>query len=70
MFNALLITIIKSLLQLRYCYVSQVHACLCVRVGACACLHFPYFLIVMTAHQLCRYSDSAGAPLVRLLSSS
>lgn len=51
------------LLELHYCYVSQV--CECV----CEC--FSYFPAPpLTAHQLCRHSDSAGVPPVQLLSSS
>lgn len=40
--------------------------CVWAYVCACAWMCTP----PMTAHQLCRYSDSAGAPLLRLLSSS
>lgn len=43
------------------------HSGVCV----CACLHFPYSPTPpLTAHPLCRYSDSTDAPLVRLLSPS
>lgn len=53
---------------LNYCCVSQVCACLCLCVWMCASLSLtPPPTPPMTAHQLCRYSDSAAAPLVQLL---
>ncbi len=60
-----------SLLELCYCYVSKVCVFVSVGLKVCASLHFPYLPTPpMTAHQLCRHSDSTGALLVQLLSSS
>lgn len=51
-----------------YSHVGQV--CACLRLCVCVNARFTFLIPPtppMTAHQLCRYSDSAGAPLVWLL---
>lgn len=57
-------------------FLSWIALLLC-QSGVCACVWMSACLLIsyfpsppMTALQLCRYSDSAGAPLVQLLSSS